>query len=277
MVALPTRLWYLGEPNRVEAFSAGRAFPCDAVDYGAVYEERDDLPSCPSPVGEVSEGTRVNRQLGAAWERWTQGDPAIHAFTPPFEYLWSIPDRAWNGGGVQVADAPLVEHVFETSSFELIANGPRWNPVCQERECGCDERVAGWDMPAYQANLQTWWYPQWTWRYDELYCSDFGWSSCQCYGPDGRPDHIQGCGDPPAGICVQPGETWGRHQECREWRWRRVTEPWKTYDLRPLGLQPIMLWGAAESAGANADGTQCGSFGPGIPIPVIELQSILVP
>jgi hypothetical protein len=275
MVGLPTKIWYTGAPNRVEAFSAGKAYPCN-VDRGAAYADRDDVPACPAPVGQPGEGTRVNLQLGVAWQRWRQGDSPIYGYRPPYESLIAVEDRSWNGGGA--AEGAYLEHTFETSSYDLPANGPRWNPPCQERDCSCDERVAGWDMPSYQGSVQTWWYPQWTWRYDELQCSRREWSPCFYRA------------EPPVGIssrnCSDPG--WYQIEECTEWRWRSITNPlfgcpgerqgaWCLYDLSLLGHNKAVSWAAAQTAGADASGIQCGSFGAGLHIPVIELQSVLTP
>jgi hypothetical protein len=281
LVGLPTKIWYTGEPNRAEAFSAGRAYPC-AVDHGAAYGDLDDVPACPPPVGAPDEGTRVNLQLGVAWQRWRQGSPAVYGYTPPYASLITVDDREWNISGA--TQGAFLEHTFETSSYGLTANGPRWNPACQERDCACDERVAAWDAPAYQGGVQTWWYPQWTWRYDELQCTRRSWDDC--FWRDSAPlgGGYRGCasGD-------HAGEAnWYQRQRCSEWRWRAQTGPlfgcsgeqqgaWCVYDLRRLGSTPVLSWAAAQTAGADAAGSRCGSFTPGLAIPVIELQSVLTP
>ncbi len=275
LVGLPTKFWYVGATERVEAFSAGRAFPCN-VEHGRVYGVSEPLPTCPAPVGGVLAGTRVNRQLGAAWQRWVNGAPPLFGFRPPYEALLTIEDRAWNGGprAYEVLPGSLIEHTFETSSYGLIENGPLWNPACQEQLCTCDARVQSWDMPAYQGGVQTWWYPQWTWRYDEFQCVHQDWGPC--FYRDAPPigqtwQNCDGNGDGSADA------NWYQLHQCTGWAWRTVTEPWNTYDLRKLGYTPIIPWGAVESAGADGNGLPCGSFGPGLPIPVIELQAILTP
>ncbi len=282
LVGLPTKIWYTGAPNRAEAFSTGKAFPC-SVDYGATYSDIDDAPSCPAPVGQPVEGTRVNLQLGAAWQRWMQGAAAVYGYTPPYASLITVDDREWNGGG-STAQGVYLEHTFQTSSYGLTANGPRWNPACQDRDCTCDERVLAWDMPAYQGGVQTWWYPQWTWKYDELQCTRREWGDCFYRA------------EPPLGISARgcssgehAGEAdWYQLEQCVEWRWRNHTGPlfgcsgqlqgaWCVYDLRLLGFTPMITWAAAQTAGADASGVQCGSFTPGLAIPVIEVQAVLEP
>ena len=281
LVGLPTQIWYTGQPNRAKAFSTGKAFPC-SVNPGAAYANLASVPACPAPIGQPTEGTRVNLQLGVAWQRWQSGAPAVYGYLPPYESLITIEDRAWNDSAAAVGT--FLQHTFETSSYDLIANGPRWNPACQDRDCTCDERVIGWDMPAYQGGVQTWWYPQWTWKYDELQCSRRTWTPC--FYRDSPPVGV------PARGCAEgdhAGEdNWYQLEECAEWRWRNITGPlfgcpgaqhgaWCVYDLRDLGYTPLLSWAVAETAGADAGGTQCGSFSPGLAIPVIEAQSILIP
>ncbi|MBN2006297.1 MAG: hypothetical protein JXA21_23285, partial [Anaerolineae bacterium] len=281
LVGLPTKLWYTGAPNRTEAFSSGKAFPC-AVS-SEPYNDLGDIPACPPPIGQPTEGTRVNLQLGAAWQRWQTGGAAVYGYLPPYESLITVDDRDWNSAGAVVG--AYLEHTFETSSYGLTANGPRWNPDCQDRDCTCDERVLAWDMPAYQGGVQTWWYPQWTWRYDELQCTRRDWGDC-FYHDGGAPIGVsaRGCNSG-----SHAGEdNWYQISQCGEWRWRNITGPlfgcpgeqqgaWCVYDLSLLGYNKMVSWGAAQTAGADANGVQCGSFTPGLAIPVIELQSVLTP
>ena len=273
LVAYPTKLWFAGASD-VEAWSE-KALACN-VDYGATYTDPSNFPSCAAVGGQVGEGTRVNYQVGAAWRRWDASQGAIFGFHPPYEVGWSIPDRDFNGGTQQKYGQSVV-YTFETSSWGLTENGPAWNPACQETECGCDARVQGWDAPAYQVVLTTWWYPQYNFRYDEFYCSSRGWSACQCYGPDGRPDNLRGCGDPPAGICIGDDEVWGQHPVCDAWKWRSVEDGWQTYDLSQVGYRPVIPWYLARQAGADPNGSQCGSYGPtsgSVAVPVIEVQPV---
>jgi hypothetical protein len=275
LVAHPTQLWFAGADD-AEAWSEGKALACN-VDYGATYTDPDHFPHCAAVGGQVSEGTQANYQIGGAWRRWYPARGTIFGFAPPYELRWTIPDREWNGGAIDHFGY-AARHSFETTSWGLPENGPAWNPDCQARVChNCDERVLSWDSPSYQATLETWWYPEYNFRYDEFYCARRDFSSCQCYGPDGRPDHIRGCGDPPAGICIGDDEVWGQHEVCAEWKWRRVTEEWQTYDLSRLGYTPVIPWYLVRQAGATPEGQPCGSYGPvggTIPIPVLEVQPV---
>lgn len=273
LVGLSTQLCFVQAPDN-EAFSQNKALPC-AVDYGASYTQ-DTLPTCPAPTGQTGAGTRVNFQIGAAWRRWTPAKGPIFGFTPPAELLWRIPDRT----GDVTLPGRCVAHTFETSSWGLGQNGPTWNPQCQDRDCACDERVSCWDTESYQVQLQTWWYPEYTFRYDELQCTAQGQSDCFCRG-EGAPVGVPGasdCDNRPA-YCPAPA-WWGSIPVCSEYRWRQVTEPWTKYDLSKLGYQPVIPWFLVRSGGMTPEGQPCGSLGPGmgsVPVPVIEVQPAGVP
>lgn len=275
LVGLPTRLCFVGASD-AEKFSDDKARPC-AVDYGTEYAA-DALPIC-SNMGPVGEGTRVNYQIGAAWRRWTPAKGAIYGFTPPYELGWLIPDRDFNGGDRRLFGR-CVEHTFETSSWGLPANGPTWNPQCQERDCNCDERVTCYDMESYQVQLTTWWYPQYTFRYDELQCTRREQSDCFCR-TEGAPVGVPGasaCSNKPASCPATAW--WGSIERCAAYQWRTITEPWQTYNLSRLGYQPVIPWFLARQAGANPDMTPCSLFGPtggSLPVPVIEVQPVGVP
>ena len=275
LVAYPTKLWFQGAPD-VEAWSNEKAVPC-AVDYGATYTDPADFPVCSHVGGQVSAGTQVNYQVGAAWRHWDPSQGSIFGFAPTAEVSWSIPDREWNGGTKQYFGY-YAEHSFETTSWGLTENGPAWNPACQQEVCACDARVQGWDMPAYQATITNWWYPQYNLRRDEFYCSSYGWSDCFCRGTEPLGQPHSSCSNRPASC---PATSWyGKIQHCSAWRWRQVADGWQTYELAKLGYTPIIPWYLVRQAGADPQGQQCGSYGPAggtIAIPVIEVQPVGVP
>jgi hypothetical protein len=126
--------------------------------------------------------------------------PPVFGARPMDEAVWTVMDREWNGG-MHVYTSGLnepVHHIFETSSWMpvpgqqlpeyclnndcvtgLERNGPIWNPECQDRVCTCDERVKDHlGMESYQVYLQTAWWPEWTFQYDEYYCAHSDWSPC---------------------------------------------------------------------------------------------------
>ncbi len=264
LVGLPTKLWYGGAPD-LEQFSATKAWPC-TVDYGARYPD-DDLPECPAPVGQTTNGTRVNYQIGVAWRHWNLTRGAIFGFTPEHEVTWAIADREWNGGTAIYHDYNI-EHTFQTSSYGLEEFGTRWNPACQDQDCDCDTRVASLDMPAYDVTLTTWWYPEYTFKYDEMVCATRKWSDCFWRE------------SPPTGLsysnCATPD--YYKIEVCTEYKWENKTTGWQKYNLSLLGYQPVIPWFIATQVGADANGNQCttGSYGP-VGVPVIEVQPVGVP
>lgn len=288
LVGLPNQLWYQRPAAEPEEFSEP-ALECPGVDYGARYDE--PTFDCSGTVGQVTQGARVDFQIGAAWRHWQRGMGPLFGQTPPDEVVWVVQDREWNGGS-RVATGDHLVHVFETSSWGLEADGPTWNPECQERTCDYDERVADYlGAESYQANVLTWWWPEWTFRYDEYECSQADWGAC--WGPYPPPGYPVGV---PSRPCDHDGDGVddpGYHQEqtCSQWRWRQHQEPlecppgslnpdtgWCKYDLRALGLDPLMGWTGVVVAGADAEGQRQGSWTDRwphyIPVPVVEVQPV---
>ncbi len=314
LCGLETSFWYMGASD-VEQFSEEKALECAGIDYGRAYH--DSTYNCGGTVGPVSEGARVNYQIGAAWRQWRWGTPAIFGWYPLNEAVWTIPDREWNGGMkvFGVGKGERLGYTFETSSWipnplmspgqedyceehDCVSGmtwGPKWNTYCQEHDCRCNERVIDpLGEPAYQVTLTTYWWPEYTFRYDEYYCSASEWGACWGpYPPPGYPvgKTHRGC-DADGDGQNDPG--YYEVQQCSEWRWRNVTGPldctavnprtgWCMYDLRKLGADPLVPSNKVITAGAWPDGTRCG---PGatdccpwydnwpyyVPVPVIELQ-----
>jgi hypothetical protein len=273
IVGQPNCLWYLGSSD-AEDWSEDVAAPCPNAAPGV----RHDEPSFDCGNGEIAgEGTEANYQVGGAWRQWRSGDDPVLGYTPPGEMAWQIHDREWNGGTV-VDTNPSVCYTFETSSYGLDELGPQWNPDCQDEECTCDERVLDYlGAESYMVDLITYWYPEYSFRWDEYVCTSFEWSDCGCHGT-GKPlfAPTRDCTAPP-GICIGEGEWYGKIGQCEEWGWVRRQEPWEIYDLREYGFgTPVYPWTAVNVAGADSDGTRCGSWVDRwpcyIPIPVLELQ-----
>jgi hypothetical protein len=276
IVGEPNCFWYPGGVDGNENWS-DTAIPCQGVDYGATYDE--DTYDCGGDTGQVGQGAKVNYQIGVAWRRWKQSDGPYMGFSPPAEFSWVIEDREWNGG-TTMRTGPSTCYTFETSSYGLEDYGPVWNPDCQEETCDCDERVLDYlGAESYRVNFQTWWYPEWTIRYDNYYCSEIEWGDCGCF--EKEPKNVKNrrsCTAPP-GICIQEGEWYGKLGHCVEWKWRRKQDAWTPYDLRDLGFaNPLLGSTNVVVAGADAGGAQCGEFTDRwpcyIPVPVIELQPV---
>lgn len=304
MVGLETRFWYLGA-GEVESFSEERALPCNVV-YGRVFD--DPWYDCGTDVGLVTEPAKVNYQVGVAWRLWTWDDGAIYGMRPVDEASLIVPDREWNGGTqtYTLGGGQMVAHTFETSSWvpdpdqplpeycqehdctSGIGLGPLWNAECQDRTCPCDERIEGWDTaepaylgaPAYRVHGLTWWWPEYTFKYDLYECAVPA-TECQYWDGFGTAEcDLDGDGTNDADTKLV--------QVCDGWRWRSVVDPrfcagvmngeWCMYDLRMLGADPLVASSASIVAGADPDGTRCSRWYDqwpySIPVPVIELQPV---
>lgn len=314
LCGLETSFWYAGASD-VEQFSADKALACSGISYSATYTQPTyHCGNPPQYAGVVREGARVNYQIGVAWRQWKRGEGAIFGRYPLDEAVWTIPDREWNGGMkvFGVGKNERLGYTFETSSWipgegmtpgqqdycaehdceSGIALGPQWNSYCDDHDCRCSERVSDpLGSPAYAVALTTFWWPEYTFRFDEYYCVHWrswcevrpGWGTAAC-DADG-----DGVNDP---------DTVG-HLECDQWKWRNKTEPlgcstinpktgWCMYDLRQLGRDPLVTSNKVTVAGAFPDGSRCA---PGnvdccpwydrwpyyVPVPVIEIQPVKYP
>jgi len=287
-------------PTRVEVFSENVAKPCPGIDYNAEYSS--STFTCANGA-QFTTGGIANIRIGVAWQRWTRGAGRIFGMLPPDEFVLLIPDRPWNGGDrlIRLGAGERTTYTFETSSWGLPENGPTWNPECQDRYCSCDERVQSHGgTPAYQVELWSYWWPEWTFSFDRYVCArkECRWGPCMCY-----PDEQYGgcerreCGDRPADC--PPPKWWGQVKEevCVAWKWEKVTDAtafgwqcdeagavsgWCKYDLRKLGRQPLVTWKGVQMAGADPNGNRCGSYhsygnGQVAPVPVIESQPVKYP
>ncbi len=273
MVSIPNCFWYLGNLD-VENWS-------------------DEAESCPNAADGVtsgdstfdcgngtiaSEGAQVNYQVGAAWRQWREGGDPVFGYVPPHEVTWVFHDREWNGGEKMLIGYDVC-YTFETSSWGLEEIGPVWNPECQESACyDCDDRVLSYlGEESYQVNVNTFWWPEYSFKHLEYGCSDMEWDNCGCYSeePHWTTEH-RGCSAPP-GICIGEDEWYGQTGHCDEWEWTEVQDGWMPYNLKALGFgNPMLPSVGVVVAGADSEGNQCGEFTDRwpcyIPVPIIELQ-----
>lgn len=218
---------------------------------------------------------RVNYQLGVAWRRYTGSDPGFGT-QPPFISALALEERSWNGGNQLVPLVPgqCIQHTYETSSYGLRETFPPWNPECQDRVCdyigrtlsvqytceACKACTCAGCVPAYSAIIQTWWWPEWTFKYDEYQCSH---KHHEC-APSRRPT------DTCDGVAGQK-EVW----VCDQWKWVNVTEPWTPYDVRRQGLPlPYIGSGKTNFAGMDPDRNVQTPFQYPPSVPVIEVQPV---
>ncbi|CAG0927212.1 hypothetical protein PLCT1_00290 [Planctomycetaceae bacterium] len=280
LVALDTKFCFVSALDSEEKFSESKAKPCNASG-----ESDEGTWQCGGETGEVSEGDRVNYQLGVAWRRFTGTDPGFGT-QPPFQSALNLEDREWNGGSqiMPLLPGQCTSHTYQTSSYGLPEIGETWNTECQERECDYVERAAEVNRgceacdycwcegctEAYQAFIQTWWWPEWTFSYDEYVCVHQEPDDCfQDAAPGGR-----GCTHGP-----HAGEAgWKETVSCDRWGWQHTVEPWRLYDVRKQGLPlPFIGSGRTAAAGMTPEHQVMTPFQYSPAVPVIEIQPVGVP
>ncbi len=143
---------------------------------------------------------------------------------------------------------------------------------------GRDDRVLSYlGEESYRVNVNTFWWPEYSFKHLKYKCSNTKWSKCGCYSeePHWSTKH-RGCSSPP-GIYTGEDEWYGQMGRCDEWKWTKVQDAWTPYNLRALGYgNPLLPSVGVVVAGADPDGTKCGEFTDRwpcyVPVPVIELQ-----
>lgn len=268
LVGLPTQFCFESAPNSEQRFSANKALPCNASG-----QSDQSTWSCGGATGDVGEGGRVNYQLGVAWRRFTGSDPG-YGTTPPFVSALQLDDRATNGGSqlIPLGVGQCASHTYETSSYGLPQTGETWNPRCQDQACSytertvpvqrtcqaCDSCTCAGCTEAYNALIQTWWWPEWTWSYDEYVCVH---KETECV-PD------------PVGHRTCNGQPdMKEHKTCDRWGWQHKVEPWTLYDVRKQGFPlPFVGSGRTATAGMTPERQVMTPFQYSPDVPVIEVQ-----
>ena len=244
---------------------------------------------------EPSPGFVRNYRIGLRWRRLDRTDGVDLGPYPPI--CWDFDERDWNVGAdygygsipASQCGSTSVTHVYETSSWGLPHNGPRYLPAeeaCPAWEEHCCEQVPSddgeWDMAAYQVRVYTTWAAEWQVRWESWEQVGMEWGDCGCTGLDPTADpNWRSCGEPPPGICigtVDGTEWWGRWGEP-EYGWVEQVEGWHPIDLRLHGSPTWYYtsyavittgagpWCAYEYADPNPGDT--------VRVPVIEVQSVL--
>lgn len=235
------------------------------------------------PLGsEPQEGDVRNYQIGLRWRRVvsSQPHPSDLGAVPPT--CWDFNERPWNIGAdygygrvSSAACGTQVSHIYETSSWGLPPNGPRF----VEGNAGCDKVPQVWDMPAYQVRVYTTWAAEWAVQFDRYECVEEGWSPCFCR-PEGEPVGLlhESCMADDS-ICQNCGGWCGRVYTCSRRDWVHHFEGWYPMDLRRFG--GATWYHTSWAVIAVGEGPWCPggeySGGPGsaVPVPVIEVQSVL--
>lgn len=237
-----------------------------------------DTAAIPNPPrDEPVDGDIKNYRIGVRWRMGMPGQSRFGGSAIP-DSCWDFDERGWNvSGGYAPAGAcgDTVAHTYETSSYGKPENGVRFDHSAE----GCD-KVGAANLPAYQVTVPTYWIAEWADEWDQ-YHTWTEWGSCGCAGsePSGVPHTTSGCSAPP-GICIQPGEWYGKvGEEKGEWRHHYVG--WYPIDLREFG-EAHWYYTSYKVTPTGQGGDWCPghtyveSTGTVVPIPVIEAQSIIV-
>lgn len=214
-----------------------------------------------APQGYPDANTR-NYTIGLRWKRIEVNGN---------EVCWDWDERPWNiGKDYGYGEIKAVTcgnpgtHIYETSSGDIVdpahygdeGDKPRNGP-------GLDMRT---DLPAYQVGITTYWEAQWKVEYDRYEVVDHveGW-----YYDGIAEDHMR-C-DPQYN---DPRCKWVS-RDIREWRHHE--DGWHTIDLSKLRPGPwYEEWHAAVSFNGTPTRGNWVEEVPGVPVPVIEVQSVIV-
>jgi hypothetical protein len=238
------------------------------------------------PDEEPEEGDIRNYRIGLRWRRIDMTDGEDLGGTPAI--CWDFNEREWNiGADYGYGPIPAMEcgtavtHIYETSSWGLPRNGPRFilpAEACGSWEDHCCEQVPSgdgeWDMPAYQVRVPTYWSAQWKveWEvYEEIYAE----GECQCHGGSGENECT---GEP--GLCLNAPVTehWVWVEES-VYDWVEYEDGWHALDLRNLGYNTwyYTSWAVVTTGEGPWCNWEYGDPNPGdtVRVPVIEIQSVL--
>ncbi len=232
--------------------------------------------------------------MGLRWERlkkpWNPN--IVLGPLPPDEAEWDFDEREWlvgqcfdydypDGTHVHncvstVAHGRIVEHIYECSSADQ-EHPERYGDPTDKPRNGPDLE-GNLTLASYQVGVKTFWVAEWATEYEKYECVEGDWSDCFCR-EEGEPLGVTRKSCPGGGSC---SGWYGKIWECKEWDWvyhgpypqgrpHAVYEGWHPIDLRPLGA-PNWYDESWESA-SSGDGE---NWIHGIPVPVIEVRSILV-
>lgn len=278
----PFPRWLVGTPGSLSlvrepqyATHGGSNGPGGA---GGFWSNRAHIPAdgtLPLDYDDPDPGDIRDYAIGVRWRMVYPGQSLFGGQTVP-ESCWTFGERDWNGGGGACGE--IVQHTYETSSFGLPANGPRFDYDAS----GC-ERVGPWTLDAYQVQVPTHWVVEWAdeyWRWEQV---GWEWGDCQCAEeepPGSVPHTSDGCSAPP-GICIQPGEWYGKLGVPR-YDWVHHFIGWYPIDLRDYG-SPTWFETSYQVTTTGLGGNWCPGHlyadptpGNTVRVPVIEVQSVIV-
>ena len=233
-------------------------------------------------------GGIANYKLGLRWVRVYRSG----AFGPPPATCWEFDERPWNIGrdygygtiqNEYCHSWPYVQmayHTYETSSYDLPANGPRVDLEAQV--------VPSWDLQSYQVKVPTWWQGEWAAEWEvavEAPCP-----ADQQVGTRPKPASAPECADfsapnydarcDPSSSAYDPNWMWWAATEDEPVcvRWEKKTRDWTAINLQKYGY-PYPYYKSYKV-------TECGQFGGRewcqeskdgtVPTPIIESQPIII-
>ena len=175
-------------------------------------------------------------------------------FYPAVPPTWFFDDRPWSNGG-QYAYGMAVTHTYETSSWDLPANGPSLNGV--------------YELPAYQVRVGTAWQAIVRRTWEELERGDRKTFACQ----DGDAQCLE-----LYALCDTPG-TDPENDSCYVWNWVPHDTGWVPLDLTLYGYaHPYYVSAAAGDVTMPPPGVLAVPLGHrvcSVPVPIIESQALL--
>ena len=212
-------------------------------------------------------GQIANYQMGLRWRRLTPPEaPAPH---------WTFDERAWNvgqdrGRGVIRNDAwgTSVSHAYEASSADVTDTGRYGDPGDKPRNGPA--RGGEWNLPAYQVRVTIHWAIEWAQQWDQW--ERTGSERRCCHTPAGGSEHDACHDDERYAGCANHWEGWSV-ETYDVYGWVHHSDGWYVIDLRNYG-EPSWTF-ASQAVRSSGDGVRWGPVLDVVPVPVIEVQSVL--
>jgi hypothetical protein len=198
----------------------------------------------------------ANYQMGLRWRRIDE--------LP----VWTFDERPWNigrdyGNGTCSSSAQGVDvsHAYETASSDI--SNPGSGGDADDKPRNGPSLTGEWNLPAYQVVVGTHWALDWAQQWDQ-------WEKV---GTIDRCCHVDGgCKDKDYDGCKFDWDGWSTHSED-VYEWVHHFDGWYTVDLTNWG-EPNWYY-TSYSVRSSGDGVNWGPVLDVVPVPVIEVQSVI--
>jgi hypothetical protein len=198
----------------------------------------------------------ANYQMGLRWRRIDE--------LP----VWTFDERPWNigrdyGNGTcsNSAQGVDVSHAYETASSDI--SNPGSGGDADDKPRNGPSLTGEWNLPAYQVVVGTHWALDWAQQWDQ-------WEKV---GTIDRCCHVDGgCKDKDYDGCKFDWDGWSTHSED-VYEWVHHFDGWYTVDLTNWG-EPNWYY-TSYSVRSSGDGVNWGPVLDVVPVPVIEVQSVI--